>query len=213
MLLVVGLGNPGPRYQGHRHNAGAMVVEAVARRAGVSLTPGRFRGRQAMAQVAGERTLLLLPETYMNASGESVAPAAHFYKVPATSILVVHDELDLPYGTLRLKAGGGLAGHNGLKSIAAHLGSRDFLRLRFGIGRPPPPVDVIGHVLSPFDVEEARDLPDHIARAADAVELVVAEGLKAAMNRVHAPLAREASNPAPTRPGDAGDPGPRRGGG
>ncbi|MDF1564203.1 MAG: aminoacyl-tRNA hydrolase [Deltaproteobacteria bacterium] len=185
MYLVVGLGNPGPRYEDHRHNVGFMVLAAVARRAGASIDAARYDGYFAKTTVAGETTGLLLPQTYMNRSGDSVAPAARFFKVPPEQILVVHDELDLPYGTLRLKSGGGLAGHNGLKSIAERLGTQDFLRLRFGVGRPPPPLDAAAYVLSAFSAEEARTLPDHLDRAAEAVRLVLAEGLKAAMSHLH----------------------------
>ncbi len=185
MYLVVGLGNPGPRYQDHRHNAGFMVLEAVARRAETAITSNKFDGLFTRITVKGQAAGLLLPQTYMNCSGEVVAPAARFFKVPPEKILVVHDELDLPFGTLRLKEGGGLAGHNGLRSIADCLGTRDFLRMRFGVGRPLPPMDVTGHVLSAFSPEEQEKLDDHLRRAAKAVNLVLTQGLKVAMGRFH----------------------------
>jgi peptidyl-tRNA hydrolase, PTH1 family len=184
VYLVAGLGNPERRYAGNRHNAGFMVVAALARRAGEDLRPGKFDGLMARVRLRGEDALLLQPMTYMNRSGQAVGPAARFYKVdPATELVVIHDELDLPFGTVRVKQGGGHAGHNGLKSIAASLGTGDFLRIRFGIGRPAPGREVTGHVLSDFSAEEAKDLPAVVDRAADAVEAIVAEGALSAMNR------------------------------
>ena len=136
-LLVVGLGNPGREYAAHRHNAGFMVVEELARRAGASFR-SKFNGQLADARLDGARVVLLKPETYMNESGRAVGAAAGFYKVDPDSVLVVHDEGDLDLGRLQLRAGGGLAGHNGLRSIASHLKTQDFLRLRIGVGRPGP---------------------------------------------------------------------------
>ncbi len=184
MYLVVGLGNPGSQYEATRHNAGFMVVEEVARRAGTSFgRQKKFSGRFVRATVAGHDAALLLPLTYMNLSGESVGPAAHFFRVAPEHVIVVHDELDLPYGTLRVKQGGGLAGHNGLKSIKQHLGTGDFLRVRFGVGKPDGPRDVVGHVLGGFDAEERAALPGLVDTAADAVEAILTEGVAAAMNR------------------------------
>jgi peptidyl-tRNA hydrolase, PTH1 family len=176
-LLVVGLGNPGREYAGHRHNIGWMVVDELARRHGGSWK-GKFSGRIAEVRVDGHRVGLLKPETFMNESGRSVGAAARFYKVEPDAILVVHDEIDLEPGRLQARHGGGLAGHNGLRSIASHLRSQDFLRLRVGVGRPArgdsrAPAD---YVLSDFEPED--DAATLIARAADAVESLDAEGLE-----------------------------------
>ena len=176
-LLVVGLGNPGREHARHRHNVGWMVVEELARRHGASWK-AKFSGQVAELRIDGHRVALLKPETFMNESGRSVGAAARFYKLEPDAVLVVHDEIDLDPGRLQARRGGGLAGHNGLRSIAAHLGTQDFLRLRVGVGRPGrgdprPPAD---YVLSPFTAEE--DAETLVARAADAVETLDAEGLE-----------------------------------
>ena len=181
-LLVVGLGNPGREYAGHRHNVGWMVVDELARRHGGSWK-GKFSGRVAEVRVDGHRVGLLKPETFMNESGRSVGAAARFYKLEPDAILVVHDEIDLEPGRLQARRGGGLAGHNGLRSIASHLRSQDFLRLRVGVGRPGrgdrrAPAD---YVLSDFAPED--DAEAIIGRAADAVETLDAEGLERAQAR------------------------------
>jgi peptidyl-tRNA hydrolase, PTH1 family len=178
-LLVVGLGNPGREYAGHRHNVGWMVVDELARRHGVSWK-GKFSGRLAELRLDGHRVGLLKPETFMNESGRSVGAAARFYKLEPDAILVVHDEIDLEPGRLQARSGGGLAGHNGLRSIAAHLGSPDFLRLRVGVGRPGrgDPRRPADYVLSDFVPDD--DAETIVARAADAVETLDAEGLERA---------------------------------
>ena len=178
-LLVVGLGNPGREYARHRHNVGWMVVDELARRHGASWK-GKFSGQLAEVRVDGHRVGLFKPETFMNESGRAVGAAARFYKLEPDAILVVHDDIDLEPGRLQARLGGGLAGHNGLRSIASHLGTQDFLRLRVGVGRPGrgdqrPPAD---YVLSPFTPEEDAD--DLVARAAEAVETLDAEGLEQA---------------------------------
>jgi peptidyl-tRNA hydrolase, PTH1 family len=178
-LLVVGLGNPGRDYAGHRHNVGAMVVDELGRRYGASWK-GKFNGRLAEVRVDDHRVGLLKPETFMNDSGRSVNAAARFFKLEPDAILVVHDEIDLDRGRLQARRGGGLAGHNGLRSVAAHLKTPDFLRLRVGVGRPErgdrrKPAD---YVLSNFD--PADDVPTLVSRAADAVETLDAEGLERA---------------------------------
>ncbi len=181
-LLVVGLGNPGREYERHRHNVGRMVVEELARRHGGSFR-GKFSGRLAELRVDERRLALLAPETYMNESGRSVAPAARFFKVEPEALLIVHDEVDLDAGRLQLRLGGGLAGHNGLRSVAGALGTPDFLRLRVGVGRPGrgDPRPVADYVLSDFEPEdEARSL---VALAVDAVEALLAEGLERAQVR------------------------------
>jgi PTH1 family peptidyl-tRNA hydrolase len=175
-LLVVGLGNPGREYAGHRHNAGWMVVDELARRHRASWK-GKFSGQLAELRLDGHRVALLKPELYMNESGRSVAEAARFYKLEPDAILVVHDEGDLDLGRLQARKGGGLAGHNGLRSIAQHLKTPEFMRLRIGIGRPGrgDPRPLAAWVLSDF--EPADDAETLIARAADAVETLDAEGL------------------------------------
>jgi PTH1 family peptidyl-tRNA hydrolase len=181
-LLVVGLGNPGREYAQHRHNAGWMVVEELARRHEASWK-GKFSGQMAEVRLDGHRVGLLKPELYMNESGRSVAEAARFYKLEPDAILVVHDEGDLDLGRLQARKGGGLAGHNGLRSIAQHLKTPEFMRLRIGIGRPGrgDPRPLADWVLSDF--EPADDAESLIGRAADAVETLDAEGLDRAQQQ------------------------------
>jgi PTH1 family peptidyl-tRNA hydrolase len=181
-LLVVGLGNPGREHSKHRHNVGWMVVEELARRHGASWK-GKFSGQLAELRLDGHRVGLLKPETFMNESGRAVGAAARFYKLEPDAILVVHDEIDLERGRLQARLGGGLAGHNGLRSIAAHLRTPDFLRLRIGVGRPGrgDPRRPADYVLSNFEPEE--DVAAIVSRAADAVEALDAEGLNQAQAR------------------------------
>jgi len=181
-LLVAGLGNPGREYEGTRHNAGWLVLDELARRHDGSWR-SKFSGSLAEIRVDGSRVALLKPETYMNESGRSVAAAARFFKVPAESLLVVHDDVDLEPGRLQARGGGGLAGHNGLRSLAQDLGTQDFLRLRIGVGRPGrgDPRPVRDWVLSPFSPEE--DAEALVSRSADAVETIVREGLEPAQQR------------------------------
>ena len=181
-LLVVGLGTPGRQYERDRHNVGFLVVDELARRHGGTFK-GKFSGRVAEVRVAERRLALLKPETYMNDSGRSVQPAAAFYKTPLDRLLVVHDEVDLELGRIQARLGGGLAGHNGLRSISGRLGSPEFLRLRVGVGRPGrgDPRDVADFVLASFAPEE--DAPTIVGRAADAVEALVATGLDEAQRR------------------------------
>src|SRR5205809_413414 len=181
-LLVVGLGNPGREHERDRHNVGWLVVDELARRTDARWR-GKFSGRLAEVRLDGLRLALLKPETFMNESGRSVGAAARFFKVEPEQVLVVHDDVDLEPGRLQARAGGGLAGHNGLRSLAQHLGSQDFLRLRIGVGRPGrgDPRSVADWVLSPFTPEE--DAEALIARAADAVETIATDGLEAAQQR------------------------------
>jgi PTH1 family peptidyl-tRNA hydrolase len=181
-LLVAGLGNPGREHERDRHNVGWMVVDELARRCGASFK-SKFDGRVSEARVGGARVALLKPETYMNESGRSISAAARYFKVPPEAVLVVHDDVDLDVGRLQARLGGGLAGHNGLRSIAQALGTRDFLRLRVGVGRPGrgDPRDVADYVLSPFEPHE--DPEGLVARAADAVEALLAEGLDETQRR------------------------------
>src|SRR5919201_3388664 len=178
-LLVVGLGNPGREYERHRHNVGRMVVEELARRHGGSWKE-KFSGRLAEVRIDAHRVALLEPETFMNESGRSVGAAARFYKVEPDAILVVHDEGDFDLGRLQARKGGGLAGHNGLRSIAQHLRTQDFLRLRIGVGRPErgDPRPLADYLLSDFRPEDGREAI--VARAAHAVETLDAEGLERA---------------------------------
>jgi PTH1 family peptidyl-tRNA hydrolase len=181
-LLVAGLGNPGRQHESTRHNAGWLVLDELARRHGGSWR-SKFSGSIAEIRLDASKLALLKPETYMNESGRSVAAAARFFKVPPESVLVVHDDVDLAPGRLQARRGGGLAGHNGLRSLAQHLGSQDFLRLRIGVGRPGrgDPRSVADWVLSPFAPEEDADAL--VARSSDAVETMVREGLEAAQQR------------------------------
>src|SRR6266511_2040025 len=181
-LLVAGLGNPGREYAHTRHNVGWMVLDELARRHGASWKT-KFSGKLAEVRIDGERIAVLKPETYMNESGRSIRTAAKFFKTPVDRVLVVHDDVDLEEGRLQARPGGGLAGHNGLRSIAQALGTQDFLRLRIGIGRPGrgDRRPVSDYVLSRFDPE--TDVDALVSRAADAVEVVAAEGLEQAQSR------------------------------
>jgi PTH1 family peptidyl-tRNA hydrolase len=181
-LLVAGLGNPGRDYAATRHNVGFMVSDELARRHGGSFR-SKFSGELAEVRVDGAKLALLKPQTYMNESGRSVGPAARFFKVEPHHLLVVHDEVDLDPGRLQARRGGGLAGHNGLRSVARHLGTQDFLRLRVGVGRPErgDPRPVADFVLSSFGPE--TDVSGVVARAADAVETLVRDGLDEAQQR------------------------------
>src|SRR5213595_1035815 len=178
-LLVAGLGNPGREYERTRHNVGWLVLDELARRHGGSWR-SKFSGSLAELRLGDARLALLKPETYMNESGGSVSGAARFFKVPAESLLVVHDDVDLEPGRLQARRGGGLAGHNGLRSLAQHLGTQEFLRLRIGVGRPSrgDPRPVSDWVLSPFAPED--DPEGLVARAANAVETIASDGLEEA---------------------------------
>jgi PTH1 family peptidyl-tRNA hydrolase len=192
--LVVGLGNPGPAYAGHRHNVGAMVVEELAGRTGSTLRTHKARAHAAQVRlgtgpggVPGPAAVIAVPSTYMNESGGPVSALLRFFSVPAERLVVVHDELDLEAGTVRLKRGGGEGGHNGLRSISSSLGTRDYHRVRVGIGRPPGRMDAADFVLRDFSPSERKELPFVLDDAADAVEQLVTVGLLDAQQRVHAP--------------------------
>jgi PTH1 family peptidyl-tRNA hydrolase len=185
--LVVGLGNPGPEYAETRHNVGVRVVELLAARAG----GGRFSKHKANADVlegrlAGRRAVLAVPRTYMNVSGGPVAGLLRYYGVAPTDLVVVHDDLDLGFGVVRLKQGGGEGGHNGLRSISASIGTKDYLRVRFGIGRPPGRQDPADFVLKRFSGAERKELEFAVDLAADAAEALLRDGLEPAQNRFHA---------------------------
>jgi peptidyl-tRNA hydrolase, PTH1 family len=180
--LVVGLGNPGPQYVANRHNAGYLVAEILADRIG-----GRFKAHKSRAEVVetrfgDDRVVLAKPRSYLNESGGPVASLRDFFKVPVERLVVVHDELDLPFGAIRLKLGGGDNGHNGLKSLRRSLGSGEFHRVRLGIGRPPGRQDPADWVLRDWSAAERKDIDLHLERAADAVETLIADGLTAAQN-------------------------------
>ena len=190
--LVAGLGNPGPRYAGNRHNVGRMVVDVLSRRASTALTSHKARAHVADVRLGmlpggapGPRAVLAIPGSYMNLSGGPGAALLRFYDIPAERLLVIHDELDLPPNTLRLKRGGGEGGHNGLKSISAALGTRDYVRLRVGIGRPPGRMEAADYVLRDFPRAERPELLVTLEDAADAVEDVVSRGLDKAQLELH----------------------------
>ncbi|SHH58094.1 peptidyl-tRNA hydrolase [Jatrophihabitans endophyticus] len=185
-FLVVGLGNPGPKYETTRHNAGFLVLELLADRIGGRFKTHRSRADVVEGRLAGLPVVLAKPRSYMNESGGPVKAVASFYKIPVERVVVVHDELDVPFGTLRVKRGGGDGGHNGLRSTSSALGSREYARVRFGIGRPPGRQDPADYVLRDFAAAERKDLGFEVDRAADAVEAVLTDGVEAAQNRFHA---------------------------
>ena len=182
--IVVFLGNPGPKYRDTRHNAGFMAADAMEKKLGVSINKLRFKALTAQATLGGEKVLLLKPQTYMNLSGESVSPAAAFYKVPPEHIIVVSDEVSLPSGKLRIRKSGSAGGHNGLKNIIAMLGTDAFPRIRMGVGAPPhADYDMADWVLSSFKNQDADDMRSLAVRVCDAVECYIAEGPDRAMNK------------------------------
>lgn len=183
--LIAGLGNPGPEYAGNRHNAGYMVADVLAGRIGSAFRSHKARADVAEGRLAGVPVTVAKPRSFMNLSGGPVTALRDFYKVPLERIAVIHDELDLPFGTIRLKHGGGSAGHNGLRSITQALGSPGYYRIRFGIGRPPGRMDPMTFVLRDFRTAERRELPLLLADAADAVETLLRDGLAAAQNIFH----------------------------
>jgi PTH1 family peptidyl-tRNA hydrolase len=211
MWLVVGLGNPGREYAGNRHNVGFEVVTELAARAKAPPLREKFGAEIGEATIRGERVLLCKPMEFMNVSGQSVARVAKFWKIPPASIVVVHDDLDLPFGRLKLGAGGGHGGQNGVRSVIADLGTADFLRVRFGIGRPATGGDAANYVLADFSRAEQKELSDLRSTAADAVEEILANGLTAAMNRFNVKKnenpsksdKKEKKSDKPVRSGDA----------
>jgi PTH1 family peptidyl-tRNA hydrolase len=184
--LVAGLGNPGPGYAGNRHNVGFMVADALAARIGSGFKRDRSRVQAATGQLASLSVIVAKPMAFMNLTGPPLAALAGFYKIPADRIVVLHDDLDLPFGTIRLKHGGGDGGHNGLRSVTRALGTREYNRVRVGIGRPAGRQDPADYVLSNFGPAERKELPLAIELAADAVEALLRSGLAAAQNEIHA---------------------------
>lgn len=194
---MVGLGNPGPEYAGHRHNVGAMVIDELADRSGARLK--RHKARAAVADVRlgvkpggvpGAKAMLAIPGVYMNTSGGPVKSLLAYHSLSVGALIVVHDELDIPFGQVRIKTGGGEGGHNGLRSISSALGTKDYVRVRVGIGRPPGRMDPADYVLRRFATPERAELPLLVSDAADAVEMVANLGVNAAQQVVHAPDGR-----------------------
>lgn len=192
LWLVVGLGNPGAQYAGNRHNVGQMVLDVLAGRCGASFSAHRSRAVVAQARlgvlpggVPGPRVILAKPTTYMNTSGGPVASLAQYFQVDPSHVLVVHDELDIPFGDVRCKVGGGEGGHNGLRDITKALGTKDYVRVRTGVGRPPGRMDTADFVLKDFTPTERKELPFLLDDAADAVELILTEGLVKAQLKFH----------------------------
>jgi len=183
--LIAGLGNPGPQYAGNRHNAGYMCCDEVARELGVTFKRDRSRAFAATGTLGSTSVVLAKPVGFMNLSGGPIAALRNFYKIPNERVIVVHDELDLPFGTVRLKLGGGDNGHNGLRSITTSLGSRDYHRIRIGIGRPPGRMDPADFVLRDFSPAERTELPEIIGRAVDSMRILVEHGLAVAQNEMH----------------------------
>jgi peptidyl-tRNA hydrolase, PTH1 family len=183
--LIAGLGNPGPSYAGNRHNAGYLAADVLAERAGARFKAGKFRALSAEGRLAGLGVIIIKPLTFMNESGIAVRGVSGYYRIGAGQTVVIHDELDLPFGTIRLKLGGGDNGHNGLRSVTAHLGTRDYYRVRIGIGRPPGRMDPAAYVLRDFSAAERKELPLVLENAADAVEALLTSGLAAAQNAFH----------------------------
>lgn len=184
--LIVGLGNPGQQYEKTRHNAGFWFVDAIARTHGISLkNESKFHGEAAKGFIDGQEVWLLKPMTFMNKSGQGIAALARFYKIDAENILIAHDELDLPPGTVRLKKGGGHGGHNGLRDTVAQLGSKEFQRLRLGIGHPGHSSQVSGYVLGKAPSDEQIEIERAVDKALDELSLILSGDLQKAMNRLH----------------------------
>ena len=184
--LIVGLGNPGKKYARTRHNVGTDAIELLAQRLSVSLKVGRDRAQVAETRIGDHAVVLAVPTTWMNESGEAVGPIARRYKIPASNIIVIHDELDLEPGAVKLKMGGGLAGHNGLKSVSQHMGTNDYMRVRIGVGKPSTKEQGADHVLSSIPPAERKILDVAVETACDAVERIMKEGLDAAMREYNA---------------------------
>lgn len=192
LWCVVGLGNPGPTYAGNRHNVGQMVLDELAGRMGVRFATHRTRCAIAEGRLGtlpggapGPRVVLAKPMSYMNTSGGPVSAVAQYFGVPPERVVVVHDELDIPFGDVKLKSGGGEGGHNGLRDISKALGTKDYVRVRAGVGRPPGRMDTADYVLKDFSGAERKELPFLLDAAADAVEMVLTDGLLAAQGRFH----------------------------
>jgi peptidyl-tRNA hydrolase, PTH1 family len=184
-FVVVGLGNPGKNYTGNRHNVGAMIADVLATRMGAGFKSHKSGADVLDGRLAGTRIVLAKPRSYMNLSGGPVAALSRFFSVEPARVVALHDELDLPYGTIRVKFGGGEGGHNGLRSISAALGTKDYLRVRFGIGRPPGRMDPADYVLRDFSAAERKDLAIDLEHAADATTMLMESGLLVTQNALH----------------------------
>ncbi|ORI27092.1 aminoacyl-tRNA hydrolase [Rhodococcus sp. 1168] len=184
--LIVGLGNPGSQYEATRHNVGFMVADVLAARIGAKFSSHKKSNSEVIqARLSDRPVVVAKPRTFMNLSGQPVAALARFFSVDPSNIVIVHDELDIEFGSIRLKLGGGEGGHNGLRSISQQLGTKDYLRTRVGVGRPPGRMDAAAYVLKPFSAAERKDLGVICEEAADAAELLLRDGLEAAQNHVH----------------------------
>jgi PTH1 family peptidyl-tRNA hydrolase len=185
--LIVGLGNPGVQYQGNRHNVGQMVLDDIAGRMGAGFKTHKARAQvvEGRLGIGGPRVVLAKPMSYMNVSGGPVSALANFYGITPDHVVAVHDEIDIPFNTVKLKLGGGEGGHNGLRDISKALGTKDYLRVRVGVGRPPGRMDTADYVLRDFGTAELKELPFLVDESADAVELLVREGLLAAQQKFH----------------------------
>lgn len=186
MKIIAGLGNPGTKYAGSRHNMGYAVVDVLAERHGIRVNTTRQRGLVGTGIIGGQKVLLVKPLTFMNLSGECVRPIADYYKIAPEDILVIYDDIALDVGQIRVRAKGSAGGHNGMKSLIQHLGSQDFPRVRVGVGAKPPQTDLADYVLGHFPAEELKTVRDGIQEAADAVELILESGLDASMNHYNA---------------------------
>lgn len=198
MKLLVGLGNPGLPYVDTRHNAGVAILEHFARQRRLSIPERRFQGRFGAGRAAGEEVALLLPETYMNLSGDAVAEAVDALGIaePARDLLVVFDDIDLPFARMRMRRSGGAGGHRGVTDVIERLGTPDFARLRFGVGRPPPDLPAVDYVLAPFEPDERERLPAALDTAADAIDAFVRLGVDMAMDRTNRLTSAAAEEPA-----------------
>lgn len=182
MKLIAGLGNPGDRYSSTRHNIGFMVIDALGSRHGIRVDKNKKRSLTGNAIIAGEKALMAKPQTFMNLTGEALGPLFSFLDIEVTDVIVVHDDLDLDFGRIKIKSGGGHGGHNGIRSLISHFGDKNFVRVRVGIGKPPKGWDISKYVLNPFSAEEKKGLDDLLERAADAVEMIISAGYLKAMN-------------------------------
>lgn len=198
MWVIVGLGNPGSRYERTRHNAGFLVADRLCARGGFSCDRSQFGCEVGAGELGGQRAVVAKPQLYMNRSGHPVRSVLGFYKVPLTQVLIVHDDMDLPFGDLRLKVGGGHGGHNGLRDLHEHLGGGAYARLRFGVGRPPEGWDPADYVLSRWSASEDAALPELLDTAAGMVQSVLDHGLSKAMNTHNT---RKKAERAPREPG------------
>lgn len=183
MYLIAGLGNPGKEYENTRHNTGFMTIDRLAEKLGCQITARKFQGLTGSGMIGGEKVILLKPQTFMNASGESIRPAADFYKLEPEQVIVVYDDISLDVGSIRVRAKGSAGGHNGMKSIIAHMGTENFPRVRVGIGAKPERMDLADYVLGHFSKAELEAMSEASESAARAVELMITQDVQTAMNR------------------------------